>query len=952
MDAENGEIATKWLSQALGLKDGDTPFPWQLTVLGDFQNGKLWPALDIPTGLGKTSVMAIWLVARALGAPLPRRIIYVVDRRAVVDQATEVALALRKFVEQTPEVKNQLGIADRSLPVSTLRGQYVDNREWLDAPAVPAIIVGTVDMIGSRLLFQGYGVSRKMRPYHAGLIGADTLVVLDEAHLVPAFENLLARIANSFDLFGPRDKALRTLVPPFRLMSLSATGRGGAATAAFRLRQEDLKHPEIDRRLKAPKRVTVHHLQNGEDLVSVLAEKAWKLANNAERRIRCIVFCDRREDAVKTKEEIEKRARGDKKMGTQAVEIDTELFVGGRRVFERQDAAERLESLGFLAGKTIQRSRPAFLFATSAAEVGVDLDADSMVCDLVHWERMVQRLGRVNRRGDVPGGAEIFFVVKQPPAPDKRTQEVLNKKPEERGDKERKAVEKWEAAIATQRALQKPLELLCWHGSTADASTGAIRELNERAERSPVVQQALAAATTPAPLRPALTTAVVGAWAMTSLESHPGRPAIDPWLRGWIENDPPQTEVVWRTYLPVREGGPAKTAGTKREMEAFFEAAPPHTSESLETETFRVGIWLAARAKALLTVPNPGTPAGESSRRHHREDVVAIVLTKSGKVRSALRLKELNTDKDGREELSSVLAGATLIIDAGIAGLKDGLLDNKETAPPRTADDGDVWMQSNSSGAKLEHPVVSFRVHIGATRQSTPADKEWRERLRFAVEVSDDGEPMRWLTVEKWRNDSANEEDRSAGSRQVLEEHRSWAEERARALAKTLNLPEQYEEMLCAAAFLHDEGKRARRWQRAFNAPAGEESWAKTEGPINYALLDGYRHEFGSIIAVETHERLQRLPEDLRDLAMHVIAAHHGFARPFIETRGCDAAPPSVLEPYAKSIALRFEKLQQRWGPWGLAWWESLLRAVDQRASRDNDARDIRTVAVVRTGGA
>jgi CRISPR-associated endonuclease/helicase Cas3 len=395
-------------------------------------------------------------------------------------------------------------------------------------------------------------------------------------------------------------------------------------------------------------------------------------------------------------------------------------------------------------------------------------------------------------------------------------------------------------------------------------------------------------------------------------------------------------------------------AGTKREVETFFEAAPPHTSETLETETFRVASWLSARANALLTGPEPGAESDETARAITGKDVAAIVLTKSGKLRSVLRLKELNPDKDGRQGLLEILAGATLVINARVAGLKlkDGLLDNKETMPPPTADGGQPWMSDDASDAKLGRPVIGFRVRIGATGQDTPADRNWRERLRFSVEVSDDGEPLRWLIVEKWRSDSANEEDRSAAFPQLVDEHRAWVEERARALATSLKLSKQHEETIAAAAFLHDEGKRARQWQRAFNAPAGEAAWAKTEGPINYALLDGYRHEFGSIISVETHERLQRLPEDLQDLALHLIAAHHGFARPFIETRGCDAAPPSVLEPYAKSIALRFEKLQQRWGPWGLAWWESLLRAADQRASRDNDLRETPTVAVVRMGDA
>ena len=71
---------------------GFPPFEWQKCLYHDhLLNGVIPSALDIPTGLGKTSVMAIWYLALKAGAVVPRRLIYVVDRRAVVDQATIVA---------------------------------------------------------------------------------------------------------------------------------------------------------------------------------------------------------------------------------------------------------------------------------------------------------------------------------------------------------------------------------------------------------------------------------------------------------------------------------------------------------------------------------------------------------------------------------------------------------------------------------------------------------------------------------------------------------------------------------------------------------------------------------------------------------------------------------------------------------------------------------------------
>jgi len=125
-------------------------------------------------------------------------------------------------------------------------------------------------------------------------------------------------------------------------------------------------------------------------------------------------------------------------------------------------------------------------------------------------------------------------------------------------------------------------------------------------------------------------------------------------------------------------------------------------------------------------------------------------------------------------------------------------------------------------------------------------------------------------------------------------------------------------------------------------APAGA-VFAKTEGGGNPRLLtigsDTYRHEFGSLRDAEHDPELNALPPDMRDLALHLIAAHHGLARPAITALDPEE-PPSQSEARAGEAALRFARLQRRWGWWGLAWLESLLRAADWAASARNDARE------------
>ncbi|WP_417847147.1 type I-U CRISPR-associated helicase/endonuclease Cas3 [Thalassoglobus sp.] len=914
------------LRQALGLRGNESPFPWQCDLIKNLLDGiGNRTSLDIPTGLGKTSVMAAWLVARSQKASLPRRLVYIVDRQAVVDQATHEAKRLRTWVDSLPNVKSQLGLRiEQSLPISTLRGKYVDNREWLEDPAAPAIIVGTVDMIGSRLLFEGYGVSRGMRPYHAGLLGADTLFVLDEAHLVPPFEMMLQTLVMDESSFGP-NRSLAGLVPNLKLLSLSATGRSSAGKI-WRLTDADLIHPVAKKRLEATKRLSFRESDGSKSLAGLLAEEAWGLSGQGTMTGRIMVFSNSRDVAEVAKETLEKIATGDKKKGSDPVEIVTELFVGARRVHERERVAEWLESHGFLASNTNAPEKPTFLFATSAGEVGVDLDADHMVCDLVSWERMVQRLGRVNRRGD--GDASVV-VIPHSPLMNNKTLKLFQKPDNRRKKAEQEKVVRALQQIQTFRA---PLCSLPNQHNVYDASPGAIRELKIKAESVDHLSDMITAATSPSPLRPALTRPIVDAWSMTSLEKHTGRPVVAPWLRGWVD-DEPQTTVIWRRHLPVCQNSSATKKRQLADAAEFFEQAPPHLSETLETESRCVFDWMIKRAKVLLKKLSGNQPAsedGDLSGQLKHDSIVAMILGRALSVERFVSLKDLTFDgsdskrvKRQKDEFQRVITNNTLVIDARFGGLSEsGLLDDTTKFEHSLTGDNENWN------------ITEFRVRM-TDDKSRPDDPNWLTCYRFVSRVSELGEPQSWLLVQKQRVTTTSEDARAiTKTTQALAAHQKWAVREAERLAALHELPAEYARMLMVAARLHDEGKQSQLWQDAFSAPKEGRPFAKTCGPVKPRFLNGYRHEFGSLPYLERDSEFQSLSPDLQDLAVHLVAAHHGFARPVIRTSGCEDLPPSALEDRARDVALRFARLQRRWGPWGLAWWESLLRASDQRASR------------------
>ncbi len=917
------------------LLTGHRPFRWQKRLFEDWLSaGKLPSAIDIPTGLGKTAVMAVWLLARAVGASLPRRLVYVVDRRSVVDQATRFAEQLRRNMRTLPTGRlSSLENGTDGMPISTLRGGFVDNRDWLENPVTPAIVIGTIDMIGSRLLFEGYGVSRAMRPYQAGFLGVDTLVLLDEAHLCPPFEALLRQIADRRDTdlgSGPDDGKI---TPPFHLIPLSATGRnstGGPPNSVFCLNDRDRQEPVVHRRLTARKRLQITELTDVEDLVKHMGHRAIELGTR-DTPSRVIVYFDHRVHAVKAEQVIEKELKRRQRAGELATDWETELLVGERRVHERAGLEQWLEQSGFLGDSKSQLLSPRFLVATSAGEVGVDLDADHMVCDLVAYERMVQRLGRVNRRGgsDRTALVEVFAV---------RPEISANAGKEEK-----------EAHERTLQIYNHRLAALCHlprgDDGRQDASPSATVVLKR--EHLGVVE----AATTPAPLYPELNRPLVDAWSMTSLTQHEGRPEVAPWLRGWEDEDDPQTHVVWRRYLPTVRQDDTISAPPAMIAE-FFRSAPIHASEKLEAPSKRVFDWLLKRVAQI------GEARQDSERAITDDEIVAVLMDHAGEHRQSASLRVLrrlatpasslsrDEQRDKREWTERLLPGSLMVVDARLLrGLRDGMLDEKSDFEVASADDDDDWRQQTEEeypSIELPRPLIKFRVYEiagsedGEGVDTAIANTGWQHVRTFETRIDAGGVIRGGLAVYKWFDDAADEDSRSILSApQALIDHATEAAARTRDLATRLGLSEEEIEALTLAARMHDDGKAATRWQNAMNAPKDGRPYAKTCGGGNWRHLEGYRHEFGSLLRAE----LEELPNQTRDLILHLIAAHHGNARPFISAAGCEDGPPSLLEAKAGDAALRFARLQKRYGPWGLAWREAILRAADQSVSREWSTR-------------
>ena len=396
---------------------GHAPFPWQEALYRRFVDGDPPSVCDIPTGLGKTSVVAVWLIALVnRAANMPRRLVYVVNRRTVVDQTTAEVERLRKNLHGRPELKD-LNAELGDLPISTLRGQFADNREWLADPSRPAVIIGTVDMIGSRLLFNGYRAGSWQLARHAGLIGQDALIVHDEAHLEPSFQQLIEWVECRQKTDGsPR---------PLKVLAMSATTRDRDGKSVLSITDDDRSDRVVRERYNDVRKDLVLNEHENEPktpkVADQLVELAWKYADH---KMRVIVYVRTPAEAGKVCRGLQAKLKRENDSANRVA-----LLTGTIRGYEREKLLKRPAVDGLLHGRDKAGLREApehttWLVATSAGEVGADFDADHIVCDLAPIDSMIQRFGRVNRRGGAGRIARIDVVLDLPLTEDKNGKPV------------------------------------------------------------------------------------------------------------------------------------------------------------------------------------------------------------------------------------------------------------------------------------------------------------------------------------------------------------------------------------------------------------------------------------------------------------------------------------------------------------------------------------------------
>jgi CRISPR-associated endonuclease/helicase Cas3 len=951
---------------------GYEPFPWQVRLAEMLHAGRIPDQVDVPTGLGKTAVMLPWVFALAAGLEdqpagervLPLRLYYVVDRRLIVDSTFDFATRLAARLEAADEdgsisarvgrsLRRFAGADAPALEVVRMRGGTTWESRWVARPHQPAVVVCTVDQFGSRLLFRGYGVTPSMLSLNAALCGSDGWLVLDEAHIAEPLRATVEAVGRLQQLSGMP-------LPPLRMTLMSATQRAGGAGAtvlkadASTERADGSTAAEIaQRRLLVAKPAGLRKVQvsgKGPEAFRRLGAELGKLASTSFGGVagKFAVLCNTVQAARAAFETVAKAE-------TNAGEGGPLLLTGRVREFERaQIAAEAVRLFG---SGTPPAEVPRLLVATQTVEVGADLDFDAIVTECAPLTSLVQRFGRVHRLGrDHPAVSLVVF------CPEVHDHDPVY------GD----------ATAATWRLLTSAAG-----DERVDFSHAGVDALRRQA--GPDVETA-------APDVPVLLGAHVERWAQTSPLPAVDQP-VDPFLHGFRRGGPPQAFVAWRAIPPEAttteewqrwlDLAPLSDWETVAvplwELRAFLEGQ----------ETRSVGGDVELGDEASNELPSAGRVPVRAALAGQMDEPLRLITSTDDvrpNVTVVIASSEGGYDRwgwTGRREAEP--RPVPDVADLAPSRRQRAVRVAPSVAASHAAEEREAIAEAWSAfspedpAATLPPVLERFAELVGG-----PLGERYREAaaglrdgrwVAFLPELDTEG---RW-TLEEGNRPVVRVVERAAGGttsaeqtdddevstsltgrgQATLADHGERVGALAREFAERLGLEPALARAVELAGRWHDIGKADPRFQAALYGgdPVAAEigvllakSGLDPRDPLARqahrlsGLVPGFRHE---AVSGRLVRRLAALRPDLFDgidveLVHHLVVAHHGRSRPLLPAIVDAGAPAMVVSVEGTAVDIPpvplqvdwehpavFERLNDRYGWWGLALLEAIVRLAD-----------------------
>ena len=287
-----------------------------------------------------------------------------------------------------------------------------DAGEWDLSPEKPAIVIGTQDMLLSRALNRGYGMSRYRWPMHFGLLNNDCLWVLDEIQLMGVGLATSAQLQAFRQAFAP--------CGPVKTIWMSATLLPRwLETADYRESVPNLHRLQLtDGDYNAPGLRDRWHGEKTVEKAGASANEIHALAalvkdKHAPGSLTLVVVnrVDRSRDLFEELERLYQRGRP-RGRGTK---VTPEPETGGPRpdlklIHSRYRSIERQAWMSWLKSPVPSEGR--IVISTQIVEAGVDISAKALWTELAPWPSMVQRFGRCNRRGEFTSDdpAHIYWI--------------------------------------------------------------------------------------------------------------------------------------------------------------------------------------------------------------------------------------------------------------------------------------------------------------------------------------------------------------------------------------------------------------------------------------------------------------------------------------------------------------------------------------------------------------